>query len=367
VPCADRCLKNLLHRHERVGLTLTRALQRSWRGAQLRHLLPRLRRRLGVPSHVQLTANHVESLWVLLCSHHALQGDEGPDADEQQWHGAHALFEQQDVEHLEWLDDVAFLNKRGWGHRLNYAIAVPLLQDLRDAIAAAVAAADAGAKARRLLFGHAETLAPLLCHLGLFGAPGSVTTAHSGACDPHRGGTSVARHNAHDSCSMPAAQLWASDSAQCSAGPPVGVQTRGSAIYDRTVGNEAAGAGLAMLPRPAAARLWRGSQVAPYGANAMLLVMAPLRRDGRLSSGGVHPYSSTGRSSAASATSAHAGGSGSAGGGSSGGATVAIILNERVVGQESVFGAVDGLIPAEAFLAHLDRCIASCAAHLARD
>jgi hypothetical protein len=42
-----------------------------------------------------------------------------------------ALFDDSQLQRLEWLDDVDLMESHAWGSEVNYRMAAPLLQDLR--------------------------------------------------------------------------------------------------------------------------------------------------------------------------------------------------------------------------------------------
>lgn len=77
-----------------------------------------------------------------------------------------ALLSESDVELLSYLDDVESFWLKGYGFRINYEMACPLVQD----IARTIKDASSTSSLRRstLRFGHAETIIPLVARLGLF-------------------------------------------------------------------------------------------------------------------------------------------------------------------------------------------------------
>ncbi|GFH24815.1 uncharacterized protein HaLaN_22676, partial [Haematococcus lacustris] len=105
-----------------------------------------------------LTCAQVEALWQLCLFEAGLEDDTSR---------ACALFQPEQVELLEWLDDVDLLESHSWGARINYAIAGPLLAHMRSALQSAADSKHIK-KPAHLLFAHCETLVPLATLLGLF-------------------------------------------------------------------------------------------------------------------------------------------------------------------------------------------------------
>ncbi|KAA8539544.1 hypothetical protein F0562_026236 [Nyssa sinensis] len=84
-----------------------------------------------------------------------------------------ALFSPSEVALLEWADDLELFILKGYGNSLNYRMGVPLLEDvvqsMEQAINAKEEAHDPGSYEKaRLRFAHAETLVPFSCLIGLF-------------------------------------------------------------------------------------------------------------------------------------------------------------------------------------------------------
>ncbi|KAL6980749.1 Phosphoric monoester hydrolase [Sarracenia purpurea var. burkii] len=84
-----------------------------------------------------------------------------------------ALFTPFEVLLLEWTDDLELFILKGYGNALNYRMGVPLLEDVVQSMEQAIKtneeehASDTSEKAR-LRFAHAETLLPFTCLMGLF-------------------------------------------------------------------------------------------------------------------------------------------------------------------------------------------------------
>ncbi|GKU92169.1 hypothetical protein SLEP1_g5934 [Rubroshorea leprosula] len=83
------------------------------------------------------------------------------------------LFSPSEVVLLEWTDDVGFFILKGYGNSLNYQMGVPLLEDILQSMEQAIKAkeenqAPGSYEKARLRFAHAETVVPFSCLLGLF-------------------------------------------------------------------------------------------------------------------------------------------------------------------------------------------------------
>ncbi|XP_023748595.1 uncharacterized protein LOC111896846 isoform X1 [Lactuca sativa] len=83
------------------------------------------------------------------------------------------LFTNDEVNLLEWTDDTETFILRGYGNSLNYRMGVPLLEDVISSMEQAIIAnkerhAPGSYEKARLRFAHAETLVPFSCLIGLF-------------------------------------------------------------------------------------------------------------------------------------------------------------------------------------------------------
>lgn len=83
------------------------------------------------------------------------------------------LFTQMEVELLEWADDLELHYLKGYGKSINYRMGVPLLQNIVDSMEQAILKQKdpnipAAMEKARLRFAHAETIIPFTCLLGLF-------------------------------------------------------------------------------------------------------------------------------------------------------------------------------------------------------
>ncbi|XP_058075109.1 uncharacterized protein LOC131223669 isoform X4 [Magnolia sinica] len=85
----------------------------------------------------------------------------------------HDTCENYKVALLEWTDDLEAFLLKGYGNSINYHMGVPLLQDVVRSMELAIAAKEenltpGSSEKARLRFAHAETLIPFTCLLGLF-------------------------------------------------------------------------------------------------------------------------------------------------------------------------------------------------------
>ncbi|KAF5752593.1 putative Multiple inositol polyphosphate phosphatase 1 precursor [Tripterygium wilfordii] len=83
------------------------------------------------------------------------------------------LFSPSEIALLEWTDDLEFFILKGYGNSLNYRMGVPLLRDVVQSMEQAIMAneenhAPGSYEKARLRFAHAETVVPFTCLLGLF-------------------------------------------------------------------------------------------------------------------------------------------------------------------------------------------------------
>ncbi|KAK6156092.1 hypothetical protein DH2020_010340 [Rehmannia glutinosa] len=84
-----------------------------------------------------------------------------------------ALFSPSEVGLLEWTDDLEVFILKGYGNSLNYRMGVPLLEDVIQSMEQAIKAEEdelvpGSYEMARLRFAHAETLLPFSCLIGLF-------------------------------------------------------------------------------------------------------------------------------------------------------------------------------------------------------
>lgn len=128
-----------------------------------------------------------------------------------------SLFTKEEIMLLEWADDLEVHRLKGYGESINYRMGIPLLTNVLQSMERVIAASKVEANAENtvekahLRFAHAETLIPFICLLGLFLDHGDVQKI------------------------LMEAPLE----------PP---------------------------PPPPKGRLWKGSSVAPYGANNMVVL-----------------------------------------------------------------------------------------------
>lgn len=126
------------------------------------------------------------------------------------------LFNSTELALLEWTDDLELFILKGYGKSLNYRMGLPLLQDVVESMELAIKAKEESLPSgsyekARFRFAHAETVIPFSCLLGLF--------------------------------------------------------LEGSG-YNRIQKEEP----LELPPKPPKKRTWRGSVVAPFGGNNMLVL-----------------------------------------------------------------------------------------------
>ncbi|XP_009799641.1 uncharacterized protein LOC107801145 isoform X2 [Nicotiana tabacum] len=84
-----------------------------------------------------------------------------------------SLFSPSEVSLLEWADDLELFILKGYGDSLNYRMGVPLLEDVVHSMERAIKAKEEGYapgtyEKARMRFAHAETLLPFSCLIGLF-------------------------------------------------------------------------------------------------------------------------------------------------------------------------------------------------------
>ncbi|GAB4831977.1 hypothetical protein Ancab_005995 [Ancistrocladus abbreviatus] len=83
------------------------------------------------------------------------------------------LFTPFEIALLEWTDDIEVFVLKGYGNSLNYRMGVPLLKDVVQTMELAIKANEevhprGSYEKARLRFAHAETVVPFSCLLGLF-------------------------------------------------------------------------------------------------------------------------------------------------------------------------------------------------------
>ncbi|KAL2567755.1 hypothetical protein AAZV13_18G022800 [Glycine max] len=84
-----------------------------------------------------------------------------------------SLFSPLEIELLEWTDDLEVFILKGYGKSLNYRMGLPLLEDVVQSMEQAIMAEEerhvpGSFEKARLRFAHAETVVPFSCLLGLF-------------------------------------------------------------------------------------------------------------------------------------------------------------------------------------------------------
>jgi multiple inositol-polyphosphate phosphatase/2,3-bisphosphoglycerate 3-phosphatase len=111
--------------------------------------------------NLAVTSHDVTTLW-LLCKNEASLLDVTDQAC--------GLFTAEEIELLEWADDLEMHHLKGYGETINYRMGIPLLDDIMKSMERAMAADQPHkvVEKARLRFAHAETVIPLTCLLGLF-------------------------------------------------------------------------------------------------------------------------------------------------------------------------------------------------------
>ncbi|XP_057429778.1 uncharacterized protein LOC130722911 isoform X2 [Lotus japonicus] len=84
-----------------------------------------------------------------------------------------SLFSPSEITLLEWTDDLEVYILKGYGNSINYRMGIPLLEDVVQSMEQAIQAkeenhAPGSFEKARLRFAHAETVVPFSCLLGLF-------------------------------------------------------------------------------------------------------------------------------------------------------------------------------------------------------
>lgn len=84
-----------------------------------------------------------------------------------------SLFSPSEITLLEWTDDLEAFILKGYGKSLNYRMGMPLLEDVVQSMEQAIKAEEekhvpGSFEKARLRFAHAETVVPFSCLLGLF-------------------------------------------------------------------------------------------------------------------------------------------------------------------------------------------------------
>ncbi|KAK7387476.1 hypothetical protein VNO78_28311 [Psophocarpus tetragonolobus] len=84
-----------------------------------------------------------------------------------------SLFSPPEIELMEWTDDLEMFILKGYGKSLNYRMGLPLLEDVVQSMEQAIKAEEerhvpGSFEKARLRFAHAETVVPFSCLLGLF-------------------------------------------------------------------------------------------------------------------------------------------------------------------------------------------------------
>lgn len=113
---------------------------------------------------LNVSSNDVSTLW-FLCKQEAAVLDIVDQAC--------ALFTREEVELLEWADDILLHHLKGYGESINYRMGVRLLMNVFECMERAISGSEGAqvpnsVERAHLRFAHAETLIPFICLLGLF-------------------------------------------------------------------------------------------------------------------------------------------------------------------------------------------------------
>lgn len=126
--------------------------------AQVKHAIAE---RLGISVKI-LTTDHVKHMF-LSCAYELAVYGSG------QWC---SVFEEDDLDVMEYFYDIKNYWKRGYGHKINYKISCLLLRNLTESIqhVSETLTTNPSASHTQAIFhfAHAETVIPLLCLMGLF-------------------------------------------------------------------------------------------------------------------------------------------------------------------------------------------------------
>jgi hypothetical protein len=267
-------------------------------------LVERVRERLHLPSTAPLTRDHVLALWTLCIS--VVPHPEAEVVD------ACSLFSRQEHEVMEWIDDTKLLNKRGWAQRIALQMASPLMEDIHDALGSG--RQKNPERRARMLFGHAESLCPLICQLGLFGSPVPEST--------------------DDDLQKGASESGVFTDKLLESLPEDVVQHLEDAVRGLPK--------LVIPPKPPLPRKWWGASVAPYAANVLFIVYEPEAGNSTSSDSvqgsGTSSETDDGNSSSCDAE-----------------YKVQIVMNEQIVRWDGLMAGSDedGLLPLNTFMAIL--------------
>lgn len=116
--------------------------------------------RLSLSKHFNITVADVQHMYLFCAYEVAINGSS-------QWC---SIFEEDELDLVEYLYDVKNYWKRGYGYKINYNMSCLLLKNLTESVRNAVEAKRENSTHPLAIFhfAHAETLIPLLCIMGLF-------------------------------------------------------------------------------------------------------------------------------------------------------------------------------------------------------
>lgn len=129
-------------------------------GLEMEQVKKRIVARLNISGLFNITTTHVQHMFLSCAYEVAIYGKGG-------WC---SVFEEDDLDIVEYLYDIKYYWKRGYGHKINYKISCLLLKNLTGSIQEVVNAVEKSESHTHAIFhfSHAETVIPLLCIMGLF-------------------------------------------------------------------------------------------------------------------------------------------------------------------------------------------------------
>lgn len=147
-------------KNKRVSLV---ELHKFQNGPEMEQVKKTIADRLNISGRFDITTDHVRDMF-LSCAYELAIFGEG------EWC---SIFEEDDLDIVEYLYDIKNYWKRGYGHEISYKISCLLLKNLTESVrdvAKAVETHDHTHNHTHAIFhfSHAETVVPLLCIMGLF-------------------------------------------------------------------------------------------------------------------------------------------------------------------------------------------------------
>ena len=129
-------------------------------GPEMHHLKHVLAKRLNITDHSDLTADHIQHMFLSCAYEQAIYG-------KGQWC---SVLNDSDLDIIEYFYDIKNYWKRGYGYRINYKMSCLLLKNLTESIEDVIQSLNKTDSYARSIFhfSHAETIIPLVCLMGLF-------------------------------------------------------------------------------------------------------------------------------------------------------------------------------------------------------